>query len=210
MPRRLGLAHAGGTGEEEGTNGLVRRFQTRTGELDSRGQGFDGQILTEDGQLEVPLQVAQQFLVGAIDGLGRNPRDLGDDVFNLLNIDARGTTLFGLQTLVGTRLVDDVDGLVGHVPVVDVAGGELRRGTQRFIGVLDVVVLLEAPLEAPQDAIGVIHRGLDHVDLLETSGQRPILLEDAAEFLEGSRAYATDLTGGQQRLEQVGGIHHPA
>ena len=59
----------------------------------------------------------------------------------------RFTRFFRLQALVGARLVDDVDGLVRHVPVVDVAR-RAGRGAQRLVAVLDVVMLLEAPLEA--------------------------------------------------------------
>ncbi len=71
-------------------------------------------------------------------------------------------------------------------------------------------MLLEAPLEALEDAIGVFHRRLGHVDLLEAPRQGPVLLEDAAELLEGGRADAADLARGQNRLEQVGGVHYPA
>ena len=53
-------------------------------------------------------------------------------------------------------LVDHVDGLVGQVPVVDVARGELGGGPQRLVRVLDAVVLLEARLQAAQDLDGLL------------------------------------------------------
>ena len=71
-------------------------------------------------------------------------------------------------------------------------------------------MLLEAPLEAFENAIGVIHRGLADINLLEAPRQGAILLEYAAKFLEGGRANAADLARRQHRLEQVGSIHHPA
>ena len=42
---------------------------------------------------------------------------------------------------------------------------------------------------------------------LETTCQGTILLEDTAEFLEGGGADTAQLAGGQQRLEQVRGVH---
>ncbi|MNQ27154.1 hypothetical protein D3C85_404060 [compost metagenome] len=142
--------------------------------------------------------------------LWRNPRDLGDYVLDLGHLDALGPLLFGLQALVGTRLVDHVDGLVGHMPIVDVARCQLRCGTQGLIAVLDMVVLLEARLEPPEDAYGVLDRRFGDIDLLEAPSESPVLLENAAELLEGSRADAADLTRRQQRLEQVRCIHHTA
>ncbi len=53
--------------------------------------------------------------------LRRNPSDLGDDVFDLWHIDALDAVGLRLQALVGTGFVDHVDGLVRHVPVIDVA-----------------------------------------------------------------------------------------
>ena len=41
-----------------------------------------------------------------------------------------------------TRLVDDVNGLVGEEAVLDVAVGERHSRSQRVFGVLDVVVPL--------------------------------------------------------------------
>ncbi|MNI28450.1 hypothetical protein D3C73_822270 [compost metagenome] len=65
-------------------------------------------------------------------------------------------------------------------------------------------------LQALQDFVGLAHGRLDDVDLLEATSQRPVLLEDAAVFLEGSRADAAQLARRQCRLDQVGGIHGAA
>ena len=40
-----------------------------------------------------------------------------------------------LQAQARPGLVDHVDGLVGQMPLVDVARGELGRGAQRVVGV---------------------------------------------------------------------------
>ncbi len=112
-----------------------------------------------------------------------------------------------LQLHVGAGLVDDVDGLVRQVPVVDVLGRQLRGRPQGRIGVGNLVVLFEALLQSLQDLDGLLHRRLLHVDLLEATGQRPVLLEDAAELLIGGGADAAQVAGGQHRLDQVGRIH---
>ncbi|MCY1518282.1 hypothetical protein D9M68_529940 [compost metagenome] len=206
----LRLADTGRTGEQEGADRLVRRFEPRARQLDRRGQRVDRRILAEHGELEVPLEIAQQLLVGAGDVLRGNPCDLRDDILHLRHIDTCRTFLQWLQTLVGARLVDHVDGLVRHVPIIDIACRQLGSRAQRLVAVLDAVMLLEARLQPTQNADGVLHRRLRDIHLLKTPRQRTVFLEDAAELLKGGRTDAADLTGRQHRLEQVGGIHHPA
>jgi len=84
--------------------------------------------------------------------LRRNPRNLCHDVFDLFDINALDPLLFRLQALIGARLIDHVDGLVRHMPIIDVARGQFCRGTKRLIAVFDVVMLLETPLKATQNA----------------------------------------------------------
>jgi hypothetical protein len=87
---------------------------------------------------------------------------------------------------------------------------KIHRGLQGLFAVGDVVVFLEARLQALEDLHAVGHGRLDHVDLLEAPRQRTILFEHAAEFLEGGGANATQLPGRQRRLDQVGRIHGAA
>ncbi|MNM93621.1 hypothetical protein D3C81_1060010 [compost metagenome] len=209
LPRRLGLADTGRAGKQERTHRLVRGLEASTGQLDRRGQRVDGRVLAEYRELEVTLQITQQLLVGTADVFRRNTRDLGDNILDLWHIDALDPVRLRLQALIGARLVDHVDGLVRHMPVVDVARGQLSSGAQGFVAVLDVVMALETPLQPAQDTHGVFHRRLADIDLLETSRQGAVFLEDATEFLEGGRADAANVTRRQQRLEQVGRIHHP-
>eukprot|EP01132_Coremiostelium_polycephalum_P016380 gene16379-biopygen8373 len=208
LPRRFGLADAGRPGEQERTDRLVRRLEASAGQLDRGGQRVDGCILTKHGQLEVALQVTQQLPIGGVDVFWRNPRDLRHDILDLRHVDAFHTLLYRLQALVGTRLVDHVDGLVRHVPVIDVARCQLGGCTQRLIGVLDAMVRFKAPLEPAQDANGVFYRRLGHIHFLEAARQGAVFFEDPAEFLERGRTDATDIARRQQRLEQVRRIHH--
>ncbi len=107
-------------------------------------------------------------------------------------------------------LVDDIDGLVRQLAVVDVARGQFHRRAQRLGGIAHLVMLLEIGFEAAQDLDGVFHRRLVDVDLLEPADQRPILLEMVAEFLVGGRTHAPQVAGRQGRLEDVGRIHGTA
>ncbi len=143
-------------------------------------------------------------------GLGRNPRDLGDDVLDFARGD--GPLLLGLgqDALCGARLVDDIDRLVGQMTVVDVARRQLRRRGQRRRSVFDAMMVLEARLQAAQDRHGLVDRGFRHVDLLEAARQGVILLENAAIFGVRGRADAPELAGGQSRLQQVRRIERPA
>ena len=140
--------------------------------------------------------------------LRRNPRYLRYDVFDLRHFDTRDTLSLRLQALVSTRFVDNINGLVRHVPIIDVARCQLGSGTQSLIAVFDMVMLLETSLEPLENAHGIFYRWLNHVDLLEAPRQRAILLEDATELLEGGRTDAANLTRRQHRFEQIGSIHN--
>jgi len=94
--------------------------------------------------------------------------------------------------------------------VRDVTIGEFRRGPQRRQGILHLVMLLESGLEPFQYLESLIHRGFQHIDLLKTPRERAILFENAAKLLIGGRADAAQFTGGQHRLDEVGGVHDAA
>jgi hypothetical protein len=94
--------------------------------------------------------------------------------------------------------------------IVDIAAGELCCRAQCRVGIGDLVMLLEARLQAFEDLEGLLDRRLLDIDLLEAPSQRPILLEDAAILLIGRRADATQVARRQHGLDQVGGVHHAA
>ena len=62
-------------------------------------------------------------------------------------------------------------------------------------------------LEAAQDRDGVLDRRLVDEDRLEAAGQRGILLDVLAVFVERGGADAMQLAAGQRRLQQVRGVH---
>ena len=106
-----------------------------------------------------------------------------------------------------SRLVDEVDGLVGQEAVGDVAVGERGRGDER--GVLDAhaVVDLVALLEAAQDGDRLLDGGLADVDRLEAALEGGVLLDVLAVLVEGGGADAAQLAAGEHGLEHVGGVH---
>jgi hypothetical protein len=61
--RHLGLADAGGAGEEVVADRLVGIAQARAGQLDRRGERLDGLVLAEDHALQVALEVLREHLL---------------------------------------------------------------------------------------------------------------------------------------------------
>ncbi len=105
------------------------------------------------------------------------------------------------------RLVDEVDRLVGQEAVGDVAVGQRRRRNQRRIGDAHAVVQLVFLLQAAQDRDGVLDRRLADEDRLEAPGERRVLLDIFAVFVERGGADAVQFAARQRRLQQVGGVH---
>ena len=118
--------------------------------------------------------------------------------------------MFGHQHARGAHLVDHVDGLVGQLAVVDVAGRELDGGAQGFRRVAHLVVLLEIGLEPAQDLDRLLDGRLIDVDLLEPAHQGPVLFEVVAVVLVGGRAHAAQIPRGERGLEDIGGVHGAA
>ena len=72
------------------------------------------------------------------------------------------------QPGLGARFVDNIDGLVGQVAVIDEARRQFGRRSQRRCGKTDRVMLLKLGFETPQYFNGLLDAGLGHVDFLET------------------------------------------
>ena len=63
LPRDLGLADAGGAGEQVVADRLLRLPQAGAGQLDRGGQRLDRLVLAEHHRLQVALQIPQRLLV---------------------------------------------------------------------------------------------------------------------------------------------------
>ena len=106
-----------------------------------------------------------------------------------------------------SRLVDQIDRLVGQEAVGDVAMRQGRRRDDRRIGDAHAVMLLVFVLQAAQDRDGILDRRLGHEHRLEASRQRGILLHVLLVFVERGGADAVQFAARQRRLEQIGGVH---
>ena len=62
-------------------------------------------------------------------------------------------------------------------------------------------------LQTSEDAYGLLGSGLVDHHRLKTAFEGLVLLEVFLVFLKGSGTYASELTSGEGRLEDVGGIH---
>ena len=122
----FGLADAGGAGEEEAADGLALIAEARAGHLDRGRQRVDGAVLAEDDELEIALQILQHLPVGSRDALRRDAGHARHDVLDVAHLDDRLPFADRLQALPRPGLIDDVDRLVGQVPLVDMPRGELR------------------------------------------------------------------------------------
>jgi hypothetical protein len=187
-----------------------RKEPTGARHLDRCSQRLDGRILAVDDQLQVALEIAQRVLVVGRDVLRRYARDARHHVLDHLGRDEFFALAFRLEPQSRARLVDDVDGLVRQLPVVDVPRRQLSCRDQRIIRILDAVVLLEASPQTLEDVHRLLHRRLGNVDLLEAPRECVVLLEDAAVFGVGGRADAAQLAIGERRLDQVRGVHDAA
>ena len=105
-----------------------------------------------------------------------------------------------------TRLVNDVDGLVGEEAILDVAVGERHSRGQRVFGVLDVVVPLVGLLQAMQDLEGILGRGLSDVDRLKATLEGGVLLDTLAVLLGGRGTDNLNLAAREGRLQDRGRI----
>ena len=72
------------------------------------------------------------------------------------------------------------------------------------------MMLLEPRLEPVEDLDGFGDGGLADIDLLESSRQGSILLEDPAVFMVGRRSDAPQIAGCKHWLDEVGRIHDAA
>ena len=105
-----------------------------------------------------------------------------------------------LQIQVRTRLVDQVDGLVGQEPIRDVPLGEQHRLAQNPLGDLHSVELLILGRQALEDLHRVLDGGLVHRHRLEAPLQGGVLLDGLAVLVEGGGADHLNLAPGEGGL----------
>src|ERR671922_198128 len=168
---------------------------------------LDHRVLVAEQELrERPLLVAQGGGLLELLGLDRRFLLAADLVDLLLELPVARRRAHRLDAHARRGLVDEVDRLVGQVPVLDVAVGEQRRRAERLVRDRAAVVRLVAVAEAAQDLDGVVHRRLVDADLLEAALERGVALEVLAVLVERRRADRLELAAGQGRLEDRGRV----
>ena len=103
-------------------------------------------------------------------------------------------------------LVDQVDRLVRHEPIGDVAGSHVRGGLQRLVGDLELVVVLVERADPGEDQDRLLDARLVDLNRLESPLQRRVPLDVLAVLVERRRADRLQLTSRERGLEDVGGI----
>ncbi len=154
--------------------------------------------------LQLLLLVAQLgglLEVLVLDGLVLLFGQLGDLRVELLEL-RRGGQATDAQTRAG--LIDQIDGLVGQMTVLDIPARQFGRRLQGAIGNRHVVVVLIAGTQALKDLDGLRDARLVHLNRLETTFQRRVLFDVLAVFVGGGGADGLQLTACQHRLEHIG------
>jgi hypothetical protein len=104
------------------------------------------------------------------------------------------------------RGIQQTDGLVGQLPIGDEALGELDGGLQGLVQQLHAMVLLQCRGRTAQHQQRFVDLRLLYLHHLEAPSQRRVTLEVFLVFVPGGRGDGSQLTSGQRRLEQIGGI----
>ena len=164
--------------------------------------GLKLMALVEQGLLLV-AHGGGALVVLDVDGLVLLGTDLAELLVDLLDLGRhRGVADAGA----GARLIDEVDGLIRQVAVLDVAVGQVDGGLEGGIGVVHPVMGLVLVAQALQDAEGLLFGGLAHVDGLEATLEGRVLLHVLAVFVERGGADDLDLAAREGRLHDGGGI----
>src|SRR3954470_8484132 len=145
------------------------------------------------GLLEV-LRVDRRLLLAA---------DAGDPLVELAQVRRGG---HALDAHPGTGLIDQVDRLVREEPVGDVPVGQRRGGHEGGVGDADPVVRLVAVPQALEDLDRVLQRRLADLDGLEAALESGVLLQVLAVLVERGGTDGLQLTAGEHRLEDAGGV----
>ncbi len=153
------------------------------------------------------LRLAQRrrlFVLLRVDGAVLLPRDALEVLLRLAEARRRGGVA---QADAAGRFVDQVDRLIGQVPVGDVASGEVDGRLDGTIGDLDLVVLLVALADPHEDLDRLFDRRLIDHHRLEAALEGGIPLDVLAVLVERRGADALQLAPCQRWLEDVGRVY---
>ena len=192
--------------------------------LDDPGDVVHGQLGRALGLDGLQLLLQPDLLAAQLGNAGVAPVQLLRRLLPLRRLRGQGLLLGGdggqlllqlhaavdvrvVEVQVGAGLVDQVDGLVGQIPVGDIPLRQRHRLTQHPVGDGHAVELLVVVGDAPQDLQGVLHIGLVDGHRLETALQSGVLFDMLAVLVEGGGADYLDLAPAEGGLKDIGGVH---
>ena len=106
----------------------------------------------------------------------------------------------------GSRFIDQINGLIGQTAITDVSIRQSVRGLQRLIRDRHAVMQLITLFQATQNLQAQGQIRLSNQHLLKTTIQGWVFLHGAAVILGRRGTDATEITPGEGRLQQAAGI----
>ena len=114
-----------------------------------------------------------------------------------------------MQSGTGRCLIDQVNRLVGQIPIIDITTGQSHCRLHRFRCNGHMVMCFVLPLDTLQDADSLFLCGFFHRNRLESPLQCSILLNILAILRDRGRTDQLDLSAGQRRFHDIGRINSP-
>ena len=149
-------------------------------------------------------ELRRPLVVGAVGGRLLHVLQLGGAALELLDLVGHAGHL---EPQLGSRLVDEVDGLVRQLTPGDVALAEAHGGLHRAVVDGHVVVRLIPRPEGFEHEDGVLLRRLLHPHGVEAALQGRVLFDVLPVLVGGGRAYDLQLSASQGGLHHVGGVN---
>ncbi len=162
----FGFAHAYRAGEEEAAYRFVGQGKAGTRHFDGGNQRVDGVFLTVNRVFQIATEELRHLFVVVRHGFFGNPRNFGDDCFDLCFADDFFLFGFGQNPLRRICFVHHVDGFVGQETLVDVACREFGGCFDCALRIADFVEGFKHRRQAAQDLCGFGYVWFDHVDFL--------------------------------------------
>ena len=107
------------------------------------------------------------------------------------------------------RLINQVDGLIRQVPVIDIPGRQRHSGIDRLRRDRDTVMFLIFVGNAFENILRLLHGRFFHRDRLESSLQCRVSLHVFPIFCDRGSADQLNLSPGQGRFQDIGSVDSP-
>ena len=203
----LGLAHSRRSHKQERSQWLVIVHESCLRHHHSLNHLIHRLVLTVNLVEHVLTQMSQSLVVIVLDGGSVYLANLGEDLLDNRLGDIRTLAiLHRMHFQVSTRLIHQVDSLVGQTAVADILGAGTHAIFQGILTISHVMELVVLILQALQYLDGLLLGRFLDVYLLESAHDALALGDVAVVFLVGGGADESDVASLQVLLEHVGSI----